>query len=543
MNAPPTLQQEGTDQRLMWAAALALVVLYAVLTWLERVPAVTTRNDDAVYILLSREVARFTYAQSWLLDAPVHALYPPGYPTWLALLRLTFGEHLGVFVAGNVLLVSTGLLLVFDVLRRHWPPVVGIVFLGLSAGSPMVHDAGARILSEGPYFFLTALTLWLAIVRPKGAPWIGMTIVAAITASLTRSIGLTLVLALGCCWLIQGHRKRVVFLGAAALVFVGSWLLWTIVAPEKFIGANYVAEMVREPTGPIQTIWQRIIHHSISYWTEGVPYSLPLVTIQGTRIDNLIWLLVTTVLAILGFARLWKTWCVAAIYLVGYASLLLIWPWVNNRLLIPTMPFLIVLFLAGVGSPWIRGRWRQAQNALVGVFVLGVLGGIVQQGGPQLKKRLACDRQEALTAPGCFNDDQRSFFAGAIWVKENLPTDVVVVSPKEGTFAYYSERRILHAKLIQASDRASYLDAMAEVGVDYLLLDRIHPMSRRRMGPSLLSVCDQLEVAASFPPRTYLLKRADTDEDAPASGQESACAALRHFNENLEPDPTTPSWW
>ncbi len=39
-----------------WLAAGGLVALYLVLTWLQHVPAVTTRNDGAVYILLSREI-------------------------------------------------------------------------------------------------------------------------------------------------------------------------------------------------------------------------------------------------------------------------------------------------------------------------------------------------------------------------------------------------------------------------------------------------------------------------------------------------------
>jgi len=372
-----------------------------------------------------------------------------------------------------------------------------------------------------------------------------MTIVVAITASLTRSIGVTLIIALGACWLLQGHRRRVVVLAAAALVFVGSWLTWTMVAPEKFIGANYVAEMVREPTGPVRTIWHRLVHHAMAYWTGGVPYSLPLATIQDTRLDNLFWLFLMTALVIPGFLQLWKMWRGAALYLAAYAGLLLIWPWVNPRLLAPIFPFLVVLLLAGLGSPWLRGRWRSALNAAITMLLLGIAVGVVQRGVPRFKARVQCDRSLALTAPGCFNDDQRSMFAGARWVAENLPADEVIVSPKEATFAYYSDRQVLHLKLIPQMDidGAGLLDGMSAAGVRYLFLDQIHPLNRRRIGPNLLAVCDRLRVVAAFPPRTYLLGIASLLDDHDLAESPVACDALEHLTDNPDPDPTTPGWW
>ncbi len=521
-----------------------LVAVYAVLAWLQRVPAVTTQNDDAVYILLSREVANLSYAQSWLFGAPIHSLYPPGFPTWLALMRLMAGEHLGVFVAGNVLLVSAGLLLVFDVLRRHWPPAVGLLFLAVTVVSPQLHDAGALILSEGLYFFVTAAALWLAVVKPTGTPWVGMAIAGAITAALTRSIGLTMILALGACWLLEGRSRRILVLAAAAVVFVGSWLTWTVLAPDKFIGSNYVAEVLVESTARVPTIWHRMVFQAMAYWTETVPFSLPLVTVSGTQLDNLVWLLLMTVLAIMGFLRLWRIWRAAAIYLAAYAGVLLIWPWEHARFLIPVTPFLVVLFLAPLGSPWIRGHWRHALHAATALLLLGIAGGLVQRSVFRFEARMGCDRSLALTVPGCFNDDQRSLFAGARWVDENLPVDEIIVSAKEATFAYYSERKVLHMKLIPHADGAAILRGMSAAGVRYLFLDRIHPMNWNRIGPSLLPVCDQLQVAAAFPPRTYLLAVASpADGQEPGPLPESACTALESFTETSEPDPRTPGWW
>ena len=57
-----------------WLAAGLMGTIFGVLVWLQRVPALTTRNDDLVYLLLSREVARFSYAQTWLVGAPIHII-------------------------------------------------------------------------------------------------------------------------------------------------------------------------------------------------------------------------------------------------------------------------------------------------------------------------------------------------------------------------------------------------------------------------------------------------------------------------------------
>ena len=116
------------------------------------------------------------------------------------------------------------------------------------------------------------------------------------------------------------------------------------------------------------------------------------------------------------------------------------------------------------------------------------------------------------------------------------------MSPKEATFAYYSERQVLHPKLIPREHGPALLGGMAAAGVRYLLLDRIHPMSRNRIGPRLLSVCEQVRVVAAFPPRTYLLVVASQADDQDPD-LESACGALEYFTENHKPDPTTPAWW
>src|SRR5882672_8450368 len=88
-------------------AAVGLLAVHAALAWWLRAPAISTGHDDAIYLLLGRDLLRGSYRNFWLTGAPFHGLYPPLYP---ALLAVTGGggEHgFPLAIALNVI-VSVG---------------------------------------------------------------------------------------------------------------------------------------------------------------------------------------------------------------------------------------------------------------------------------------------------------------------------------------------------------------------------------------------------------------------------------------------------
>src|SRR5690242_18278500 len=80
-----------TDRRWLLAAA-GLLAIHAALAWWLRAPAVSTGHDDAIYLLLGRDLLHGSYRNFWLIGAPAHGLYPPLYPAALAVTGAS-GEH------------------------------------------------------------------------------------------------------------------------------------------------------------------------------------------------------------------------------------------------------------------------------------------------------------------------------------------------------------------------------------------------------------------------------------------------------------------
>lgn len=525
----------------VWLAAGGLVALYLVLTWLQHVPAVTTRNDGAVYILLSREIGRFSYAQTWLVGAPVHTLYPPGFPIWLAVVGAVFGERLEVFTAANTLLVAAALVMIFDVVRRKWSTGLGLLVLSVMVLNPSIQSAGARILSEALYMNLSVLVLWATAVKPSGTRWLIVAGVAAIAAALTRSVGITIIAALGIHWLAERRWRELAVFAAASGATVGSWLLWTLLAPNKFIGGNYVVDLaLGVETGPIRAIWQRWIHHAIAYWTREIPWRVPLGVVHGTLVDNLLSVSLMTLLAVLGMVACWNGWRLLVWYMAVYAMLLLSWPWFDGRLLVPIEPLVLTILLLAVtvSLPWLGHLVPRI--ALAGLLI-GMVGGLYQRALPQLKARITCDRTVALDSPTCFTDDQLSLLAGARWVGENIPDSEIILSPKDGVMKYYSRHLVLHPGYVQreGQDDAAFLEAVTDLGVRFVMLDRIHPWSRQWIRQVLTASCRRLRVVRSFPPRSVLFEVLPAGAGPALGPPGTACNILQAIGEYSEPNAPT----
>lgn len=525
----------------VWLAAGGLVALYVVLTWLQHVPAVMTRNDGAVYLLLSREIGRFSYAQSWLVGAPFHTLYPPGFPIWLAAVGAVFGERLEVFTAANTLLVAAALVMIFDVVRRKWSPGLGLLVLSVAVLNPSIQSAGARFLSEALYLNLSVFVLWVTAVKPSGTRWLVVAGAAAIAAALTRSVGITIVAALGIHWLMERRWWALAVFVAASGATVGSWLLWTFLTPNRFIGGNYVATLALEKTtAPMWGIWQRWIHHAIAYWTQQIPWQVPLGTVQGTLVDNLLSISLMTLLAVLGMVACWNRWRLLAWYLAAYAFMLLSWAWVDGRLLEPIQPLILTVLLLAVTVPLPRLGHLIPRIALAGLLI-GMVGGLYQQALPQLKSRMACDRIVALDSPTCFTDDQLSLLAAARWVGQNIPDSEIILSPKDGVMAYYSRHLVLHPGYVQGEGQgeAGFMDAVTDLGVRFVMLDRIHPWSRQWIRQVLTASCRRLRVVRSFPPRSVLFEVLPAGAGPALGAPGTACNILQAIGEYSEPNAPT----
>lgn len=514
------------EDRRQWFA-LALIVLHAILAWHLRAPSITTRIDDTTYILLARSLVNHGYQDLFLRGAPLHSQYPPGYPALLALLSTIFGERVSIFVIASIILSSLALGFFYLMARRRWPADISLLALALAAVNPSLVYTAGRIASEPLFMALTMLALLFLTMTPATGRTLALASVALVGASLTRSIGVTLVAATGLLWLIERRYKHVLALAAAGVLTIGAWLLWTVRAPQKFVGRSYIADFTRQgsaPDSPVRELAYRLMDNAKDYFAHSLPWIVPWPTIAGTVADNALWLLLDVGLGAVGVWLLWRRHRIAALALGSYCALLAIWPWPVARFLFPILPIILLVLL--VGAAWLSGRvrWPGVQYAplLLGALIIGTA---LSRNAEAISEALACERDHPLTSPGCFNPDQRSVFAAAEFAKRELPASAGIVVAKDAPFGYLTGRQTFPFAIAWRADSARYLDFLVDNKIQYVLLGNTVDRQEPTMGRKLLGVCGHLEVIAAFPPRTNLFR---VHEGPSPDGGAAACKAIRY---------------
>jgi 4-amino-4-deoxy-L-arabinose transferase-like glycosyltransferase len=520
------------------ARAIALMVLvlalHAVLVWLAREPGLLTREDDIEYMTLAQSLRHGGYNELFRVDAPLHAQYPPVYPALLAVWGAVFGDGYAALTAFTLLLSLTMLVLVFVLVRRFLGEGLALLAVAVLAVNPWVVRYGGSILSETPYTLLTVLAFMaLARLRPDGRG-IGAVTVLVLLAALTRSAGVTLVVAVGAYLLLERRWRAALWFGVVAAVVLGAWFGWTVRAPEQYIGASYIADIgAGRGVSRVTPLPLRIPLNEWWYLRTGIPWILAVPTIPGTPIDNGIMLLMVASTSALGlwvFARRWRP---GLLYAVVYGGLLSVWVWQVERFVVPVLYMLVAAMLAGAYAIGMRFGRR-------GPWFAGVVGAVLLLGGGYRSVALALERSKcALTPDGlppaqCVMTDQASFFEAVRWVRANTPQDAVVLAAKAAPLWHYTGRRTVGYPLALAQSDEAFLPFLREQGASWILLGSLQLHEPARLLDAVEANCANLTVAAFFPARTWLFSLRPPASEAEAERSCRAAAEYRELNRDRD---------
>ncbi len=510
----------------VWASLGGVLLVHALLAWLIREPGITARNDDAIYLLLSRSLRDFHYLDSHLLGAPPHALYPPGYPGILALLTSMAGERLDLLLAFNILCSCASLGLLFDLVRRRWSVLLGFAVTVPLALNWMLLQYAGSLISEPLYLLCSVAALWFLGAASGSRQALGWGIVLVMLAGLTRTAGAALAGAL-VLWLLLERRPRMaVVAGVLAALTIGAWVAWVFLLPDEYrtIGRSYAEDVERMVfRGGDYYLYKRW-KISLLYTKEFLP---DVLAAPGVRSVNGLaawgWLLVAGALA--GLVALWRRWRLAALYLVAYAGVLVSWRMSSPRFLSVIVPLVVVAVLLPSGD-WLLRRHRAAGLAVTAALaVLLSLGGL----GRWREDRQAlagCDRARPLEQPGCFAEDHRSFFRLARRFGELSSPEAVAVTAREATFAYYSGRRTAYLNASLPTDSSAFIPGLAERGIGFVVLGHTNGAEPQKLAPQLSGECRWVDLVGEVPPRTYLFRLRSLPDSAPET---PACQALARY--------------
>ncbi|MBC7790323.1 MAG: glycosyltransferase family 39 protein [Anaerolineae bacterium] len=524
---------------MFWSAVAGLLVLHVAIAWILRQP-IGVGNDDAIYLQLSRSLQGLSYREEYLVGAPWHSQYPPGYPMILAMISAILGERLGVILALSALISAGALFLVFDATRRLWSPVLALMVLAVCAVNPSLIQNAGEIATETSYMAFSALALWFSVRKPESKTTIVLAIAAAIFSVLIRSAGVPLLAAFFFAWLIERRFQRAIVFAAATAVFVGSWLAWTVVAPQRERGRSYVADATalikgRNAKGKAFLLPVRIGRNARAYVLKSLPSKMNLPVISGTLIDNIIWLLVMVACIGLGSWMIWqRQWRLVILYLLLYAGLLVLWSWPIARFLDPILPFVFLALLLGAWGFNRRFLPRFSWAIPIALTAMITVSSLAQLATGIAESR-TCDRANPRES-ACFSAKERAFLNAAQYAKTQTEKSARFVSSKEGAFSYHTGRELVTIATVYHRGAEGIIDRMHSNNVSYVALGT-GTGRERVLIDALHRVCDRLEVVQLFPPQAAILRvlpGSQTDQ----SGQ--ACGVLSRPAQDSSSDPDVP---
>jgi hypothetical protein len=484
-----------------------LLVTHAVLVWQSRPPAIeTASNDDAEYLLLSRSLRSFHYQDQHLLGSPVHALYPPAYPALLGVSTATLGDRLEVVQVVTLLCSVLALLLIFDIARRLTTPLVALLLLApLAFNAHLVGYAG-RIASEMPYMMFSFATLWVAVAFPDSRRWIYWAGALAILAALTRSIGVSLVLAFPVFLLLRRRYKAALGFVTIAALTVGLWFAWTLLPSNQFNARSYVAvaaNTTRAQPSVADLVAVRTVKFVKMYVAKSFPAGLEVPSVPGTWIDNAVWVLAILGLGGVGLWSVRKRAPLLPVYVAFFLGLLWLYPFKLTRFYMPVAPLLLLsMFLGAIA---LTRRWRPIVGAaVISMISAAILLRSVPRALEMASSRARCDRSAPFTSQECFRPETVAFIAAAQRAREVLPSNAVVLTIKEAAFHYYTGLKVYHMLVGSRNSGDDPLSYLNRVGIEYVLISAY--VGGAKYLSHLVPHCRNIEVLVRLEPRTALLK-------------------------------------
>jgi hypothetical protein len=525
----PFILGEGVPARVAWALATLLVLVHIGLGWEAREIGVHIMRDDARYLILAQSLREFGYHDLYRVSQPLHTLYPPGYPLLLLTWGTVFGDSFATHVMLNVLLSGAALALLFAALKRLTSPGVALLCLVPLVANPLLVSRAGSLRSEPMYMFFSLLALWALARAHPGVRALVLAGGAALLAAAARINGLTLVAAIGLAWLFKRRFKAFAVLAAVSVLTMGTSLVWAALTPEALPESSYVGDVLRgraDPRSTAEILWARTGLRAWRVFVETLRAALPLPSISGTPVDNLV-LTGAMIVSLLAGIVVWlRRWTEASLYLLLYFLSLFTWPFVRPRFVEPILPLLVPAVVLGAAA--LAGAYRRSLRlpaAAVLVLLLTVTGSL--QTAQRVSDRAGCEPFDLADPPACLSIKQSSYLRAVDHIDKTTPTDAVFLGVAPEPLYYHTGRQSISSAGARRTGPSDFLAYLMEQGVDYVLLTA----NSGWISDRLAAHCSHLALEGTFPPRTYLLRIASPDETVSPT---SACEAVAEHRQRAE---------
>ncbi|WP_303673513.1 hypothetical protein [Vampirovibrio chlorellavorus] len=559
------LLRRFSPEQWLLAGVLALVVL---LLGLMLNPYLTVVNhDSAIFCILAQSLLKGHYLLVSEPNPQPYFTFPPFLAVQLAALMLLFQNFdtqamQPVFKGYISLLFLLSLPLFFVWGKGLLGSRIALILTLLVGVNPIVFKYTSDILSDTPFWALSMGAIYAvwrfqqASIRQKAQAisWFWAAVMLIILCALTRQIGLALVLAF---LMVLAQRKQWQCLLVAVVAFlitVGGWQSYEHfyrsahrsdisslnqqgvqeVLDRSPIKLEYVKHFLidkpvhldenRSQANP-RILAQNVLQRVEAYTQVTLDQLIPALKLRlggpdspKINVAHLLPLkLLVWVLFGVGLVALYRAFPFAALYLGFSMGVLLVYPYISQRFLLPLYPLILLCLAWGLKQGLAalsqkRSAFRQWQPVLVAVLtVLALTASLIQT----LHWVSAGYRLKVAHQGPSLRTGNRAYYQTLLWIRDHTPADSLIISRKPPVTYFYSGRKSTaypftanHAQLFAYIEekKTRYGRQFPQV---YVFEDTAFVESQRLLTPALAQYQSRLQLVYTEPTsqsRVWLLK-------------------------------------
>lgn len=466
-----------------WFPYILLSVLWAIIYAIVFNTKINLGGDNAVYYILGDALSSgegYTNIHNTNMIPNNH--FPPGYPAVLAFFMLISKKIVflkfvsGLFFLGTILISFR----IFEILLENRKLAFVIAALVLLNGNLLEYSS--IMMSEIPYLFFGSLTLLLFMLSERNDHFLkdwrfwAMLVVASFSFHI-RTAGIALIGGLVLYLLV--NRKWLKF-GVFSVGFGLLGLPWFL-RGQSLGGSSYLKQLLQvnpyRPEDGMATVSDfitRLTYNITRYFEVEIPRAFfPNKTVQyqnymreltgnelpqGYESEGFMLIgIVLFALMVLGVFNMKKYRSFVAFYLIGSATILLLWPyvWFGTRFILTIIPFMIFAAVLGVQAILQKVNIDSKLNPIAYI----VLGLFFVKGV----------KAEAEKTDGEFPPKYADFIRMSEYADAYLPKDAIVLNRKPGLFYINGHRKT--TKFPATFDYNEMRAALDSNGVTHVIVD------------------------------------------------------------------------
>jgi len=398
-------------------------------------------HDDGVYMLVGQALAGgHGLVYEGVAGTPPAAKFPPMYPGLLAVLWGIFGTIGAVTLVAtllNIAFLATAGALFAKALHASTALSLrmSLAAAGLGFASTDVVRTALVPLSE-PFFLLlmmATLALWptVSTARADGPDRRSLAIIALllVVAVATRTAGVALVLAFSLALATHRGLKVALLTTLPALATTWVWGRWSAARSAEILeGARdllggYGSWLMDQTLAAPGTFLAGLPSHAV-----GVLERAALIFLPGLYGWTLLIAAVPAgMIAIFGIRHMFTRFPPLAWLTLGYLAMLLLWPYLDRRLLTPLHPAIVASVALGASELADRVRWKAVRFTIIAAAVAwvatysSVTAFRIADGWPTAPYRLRAERlATAVESLGRTVPDQAIVGAPEFWAALHL---------------------------------------------------------------------------------------------------------------------------